>query len=389
MTAATLAIIMLIAIVGSLFALRPGAFQVPVVIGELLLGILFGASGLGLLDAGDPIFAFLGNDIGFALVMFVAGAHVPLRSPALRTGFARGAGYALAVGVLAVPAGLGLAALFGTGHGLIYAVLIASSSAALVLPSLGAAPVDGAPIVAMIAQIAIADAACIILLPLVIEPAQAGPRALGVLAVLAGCLLLTTLLLWAERSGARRRVHAVSERHELALELKISLLLLFTMVAMAGLFGVSPMLAGFGVGLAVAAIGEPRRLGRQLFALTEGFFGPIFFVWLGAGLGLREVVDHPQMILLGLCLGLVAVLVHGLMVIGRQPLPVAVSTAAQLGVPIAAATLGRLTGAFADGEDVALIIGALLTVAVTAAASGSLTRLARSASSSHPASVEP
>ena len=42
---------------------------------------------------------------------------------------------------------------------------------------------------------------------------------------------------------------------------------------------VSIMLAGFSFGLAVAGVGEPRRLARQLFAVTEGFLGPLFFVW--------------------------------------------------------------------------------------------------------------
>ena len=41
----------------------------------------------------------------------------------------RGAMLAVVVGLLAVPAGFGVAALTGTGHGLLYAVLLASSSA--------------------------------------------------------------------------------------------------------------------------------------------------------------------------------------------------------------------------------------------------------------------
>ena len=53
------------------------------------------------------------------------------------------------------------------------------------------------------------------------------------------------------------------------------------------------MLAGFAFGLVVAAIGEPRRLAKQLFALTEGFLGPLFFVWLGASLDVRDLADQP------------------------------------------------------------------------------------------------
>jgi len=383
-----LALISAIALVGPLLAAHP-RLRIPVVVGELAAGVVIGSSGFRLVDASDPTFAFLGDGVGFALVMFVAGSHVPLRSPALRSGFAVGAVRALAVGALAVPAGLGLAALFGTGNGLLYAVLIASSSAAMILPSLGGVPLTAPPMVAMLAQVAIADAACIILLPLALDPSTALGKLLGVAAVLAASFVVFLLLRWSERTGRRHRLHEVSESRGFALELRISLLLLFAIVALAQGLGVSPMLAGFGVGLAVAAVGEPRRLARQLFGLTEGFFAPLFFVWLGAGLGLTGVLAHPQLLLLGAALGVAAAVVHGLMTLGRQPWPVAVTTCAQLGVPVAAATLGRAQGVLAPGEDAALLVGALVTIAVSAALSGRVARIATSGADPAPAGAAP
>ena len=86
----------------------------------------------------------------------------------------------------------------------------------------------------------------------------------------------------------RQRVHGVSEDRQFAVELRISLTAMFAMAALAVAMHVSLMLAGFAVGLAVAAVGEPRRVAKQLFAVTEGFFGPLFFVWLGAGLQLAR-----------------------------------------------------------------------------------------------------
>lgn len=53
------------------------------------------------------------------------------------------------------------------------------------------------------------------------------------------------------------------------------------------------MLAGFFFGLAVAALGEPRRLARQLFTIIGGLLGPLFFVWLGASLQLPALGGHP------------------------------------------------------------------------------------------------
>jgi len=64
-----LAIIVLAGLVGPLLA-YPQGWQVPVVIGELLVGILLGRTGLGYLNASEPTFSFLA-EVGFGLVMFV------------------------------------------------------------------------------------------------------------------------------------------------------------------------------------------------------------------------------------------------------------------------------------------------------------------------------
>ena len=95
----TLAIIAAAGLIGPLLALRSG-WNIPIVLGELVAGMVLGVSGFGWLDAGDPTFSFLA-DIGFALVMFVAGSHVPVRDPQLRRGVGPGTLRAVAVGVIA------------------------------------------------------------------------------------------------------------------------------------------------------------------------------------------------------------------------------------------------------------------------------------------------
>ena len=74
--------------------------------------------------------------------------------------------------------------------------------------------------------------------------------------------------------------------------------------------------------------------------MTEGFLGPLFFVWLGASLNLSALAARPSLILLGLLLGLGAVLSHWLASLTGQPLSLSMLAAAQLGVPVAAATVG-------------------------------------------------
>src|SRR6478672_9517516 len=384
---ATLALISLVAILGPVLSLSRW-LHLPVVIGELVVGIVLGRTGLQVLHPSDPTLSFLGQ-VGFALVMFVAGTHVPVREPAVRAGLRWGLTRAVAVGVLAVPAGWFLAHLFGTGHAALYAVLLASSSASLVLPVLDGTPVRGPVMEQLLPQLAVADAACIVALPLAIDPVHAGRAVLGALAVILCAGVLWLFLRWFVGSGRERRVREVSHERSLAVELRASLAILFGLAAVATATHVSVMLAGFAAGIALSAVGEPRRVAKQLFAVTEGFFAPVFFVWLGASLDLRQLGSHPSAILLGLGLGVAALLAHGLMVFTGQPWPAALITSAQLGVPVAAATLGSTLGLLSPAEAPALLLGALITIVATAVLAGRVKALAPTAGADDPVPSAP
>ena len=362
----TLALLTAVGFAGPLLAAVPG-LRIPVIIGELVAGLIIGKTGFGVVDDADPTFQLFAN-IGFALVMFVVGTHVPVRDPALRSAAPRAFARAVLVGAVAAVLGVGLAAQFGTGHGALYAVLMASSSAALALPVIDSLRLQGPQVLSVTVQTAIADSACIVLLPLVIDPRRAPTAALGGLAIAACALVFFVLLRTADRRGWRRRMHDYSEKRRFALELRTNLLVLFTLAALAVSTHVSIMLAGFALGLVIAMVGEPRRLARQLFGITEGFFSPLFFVWLGASLQVRELGSHPKFILLGVGLGLGAVLAHFAGRLLGQPLTLAALSAAQLGVPVAAATIGTQEHLLAPGEASALIFGALLTIAGTSIA---------------------
>lgn len=362
----TLAIIFAVSLVGPLLAI-PRWMRLPVVVGELIVGMALGATGLGVLHAQDPTFALLA-DIGFALVMLVAGTHIPVRDPLLRQGIRVGGLRALATIAVAAVLGMGAGWLFHTGHGPLYSVIIASSSAALALPilhtALGSSATPGVEYVRMVAQIAVADTLCIVLLPLVIDPPRAVHAAVGALAVMAAGAVAFAFMWWAQRSGWRRRVHEVSENGEYVIELRIVLTVLFATVALALSLHVSVMLAGFVTGVAIAGAGEPRRVAKQIFALTEGFFAPIYFVWLGASLNLRDLLTHPAAIGLGLTLGLGGIAAHVLAgTVTKQPWADGVMSAGQLGVPMAAATLGTTHALLHPGEATAFLLGSLVTIA--------------------------
>lgn len=366
MTFLSLALIAVVSLAGPLLALS-ARWRLPVMMGELLAGIVIGRSGLGLVDPSDPTFTLLAN-VGFALMMFVAGTHVPVRDPRIRSALGKGASRATAAAAAAAAVGTGIGLLFGTGHAPLYVVLLASSSAALVLPIIDSLRLGGPDVVAMTAQVAIADTACIVALPILVDPPHAGRAALGVLTVTGCAVVLYLGLRWLEDRGIRGRVHRLSEERKFALELRIQLAVLFALAAVATFSNVSVMLAGFSFGLVMAAVGEPRRLARQLFALSDGFLAPLFFVWLGASLTLKDLAGHPDMIALGLVLGAGTLLTHAGLAFLGLPLPLGVLSAAQLGVPVAAASIGTQLQVLLPGEAAALLVGALVTIAASAVA---------------------
>lgn len=355
-----MSVICLVGLVGPVLAL-PRQWHLPVVLGELVAGVVLGRTGFGYLDSRNATFAFLA-DVGFALVMFVVGTHVPMRDPRLRPALKVGLIRAVATGAVAAALGIGIAKVFETGHGPLYAVLLASSSAALILPIVDSLGLGGPMVIELLPQIAIADTACIIALPLAIDPGHVLRAAAGAASVIVAGAVLYVALNQIEKRGLRRRVHHISEERNFAIELRVSLVILFAMAALAKQTHVSIMLAGFAFGLAVSAVGAPRRLAKQLFAVTEGFLAPLFFVWLGAELNLRELGSHPKMIGLGVALGVGAVVTHSLMRLAGQPVSLGLIAAGQLGVPVAAVTIGSQLGVLVPGEASGLILGAVVTV---------------------------
>ena len=281
MTFGVLALIVLAGLAGPLLAFGRQAL-LPVVVGELLAGVVIGISGFRWLDPAEPTTAFLA-EIGFAMLMFAAGMNVPLRQPGLLSGLRRGGLAAVIAALLAVPFGIAAARTTGTHHAAIYALLLASGSAAILLPALEEQSLlDDPRALTVMAQVALADVAAIVALPLVLEPGKALKAALGGVLVAVCILLLYGVTRLLDHRPWVRQVRRWSKKRGWALDLRLSLLILFGLAWIAQRSGTSVLIAGFGVGLMVAAIGGPKRLSRQVAGVAQGFMVPLFFVVLGA-----------------------------------------------------------------------------------------------------------
>ncbi len=373
MSFGVLAAIVLAGLAGPLLGLNR-RFFVPVMVGEIFAGILVGPAVLGVVDPANSTVAFL-RDTGFAMLMLTAGMHLPLRDPRLAASLREGALLAAMVAALAVPAGLLAARVAGTGHAAVYAVVLASGSAAVLLPALQELAVVGRHAMTVMAQVTISDIATILSVPIVLQPQRIGHAALGGLLVAgAGGVMFASARLLQGRPWVHR-VRALSKRRRWVLDLRLSLLVLFLLSWLAERSGTSILIAGFGAGLMVAWIGGPKRLSTQMRGVADGFFIPLYFVVLGAQLDLSGLLRSPSMVALAAMLAVLNILIHVIAAAAlRRGLGSALAASAQLGVPAAVASLGLAEGVLSSTVATAIVVAALVSLAVCTAGVQMLSR---------------
>jgi Kef-type K+ transport system membrane component KefB len=170
-------------------------------------------------------------------------------------------------------------------------------------------------------------------------------------------------------------------------QVRISLVLLLGLSAIAQETGASTLVAGFLAGMILVRLHESDRLVVQFSGVANGFFVPLFFVLLGAELNLRALLTSPSRLVLAIGLGLAAVITHVIAarVAGHERyVATGLAASAQLGMPAAAASLGLSTGLLGPAEAAALVAGGCLTLIPATLGSLLLARGSAAAPSSHP-----
>ena len=359
---AQLTILVLAGLAGPLLAFgRRGL--IPVVIGELVAGFVLGRTGFGVVNSATQPLPVL-SAIGFAMLMFSAGTHVDIGSPAIRQGFARGLLALSVVAVTAVPVALLLDHALGIGHPALLAVIVTGSSAAIAFPIIEERSLAGPNIAFLIAWVALADSVTVVIMPLTLTKSGNPLAAIGGDAAIVAAGVL--VLLAASRARSARIVHELrgkSFQRGWAWQIRISLVLLLGLSAIAQETGASTLVAGFIAGMILVRLHESDRLALQFSGAANGFFVPLFFVLLGAELNLRALITSPSRIALALGLAVAAVITHVIAarVAGRERfVATGLAASAQLGMPAAAASLGLSTGLLGPAEAAALVAGGML-----------------------------
>lgn len=341
-------------------------FPVPIVVGEILAGMIVGPLVLDLVHPDEPLVSVL-HDAGFALLMFTVGLHLRLHDPTLRRAAPR-ASIALAVtALLAAPIGMAISAMSDLGHPGAVAVVLATSSAALAMPVLTDATGSELPesFAGLAAWIVLADVVTIVVLPLVTSSVSVWRVVFASLAVTAIAWVLVHVLRTTRRWALWTRLSTTSREKGWGIEMRIALVVLFALAWVGPKLGTSMLVAGFAAGVAVSAFGVSSRLTTQLVGIGEGFLIPAFFVVLGSTLQPAGLVSrHGVILLAGLVVGTVLVHQAGAFAAGFRP-AFGLVASAQLGVPLALVTLGQQQGWLTGEESASFVVAALVSIGIT------------------------
>jgi len=288
----------------------------PTVLGELLAGVLLGASVLGVLDPRSPVIHAL-SEIGVVVLLFEIGLHTDVRSLAKVGGvsltvasvgvaapFALGYLVATMLGIGTLPAIVCGAALTATSVGISARVLsdlgqLERAEGQIVL---GAAVIDdviGLIILSVVAQIVAGGA---------LDPWLVARTTL----VAVGFIGLALLVGSAVAPSLFRTIERIRVSGALGL---IALAFAFLLAWLAAAAGSATIIGAFAAGLVLHRTPQRAEIERATTTLGH-FFVPIFFAAVGASVDVRTFTDS-RMLAAGGALTVVAIL--GKVVSGYAP----------------------------------------------------------------------
>ena len=366
-----LVIVATAAVAAALAAVAPKGLQVPVVVIEIVLGIIVGPQVLEL--AQDDAFVEFFSNLGLGMLFFFAGYEIefdrikgePIKLAGMGWIFSMIVAYAVA----------GLAVLGGDHDGLIYlGAAIATTAIGTLIPILRDADEMRTRFgTYLLAAGAMGEFGPILVVTLLFSSQSPADSAL----ILVGFVLLAVIAAYfAVRSiGATWNLFERTLETSGQLAIRITVVIVFALVALASELGLDLLLGGFVAGIIVSLALKDREvtiLESKLSAIGYGFLIPFFFVHTGISFDLDALLDNP-LLLLGIPVFLLAFLIargtpalvlyrHALD--RRNRIALAFFTATELPLVVAITTIAVNEGHMAPGTAASLVGAAVVSCAI-------------------------
>ncbi|MFJ4717063.1 cation:proton antiporter [Streptomyces sp. NPDC088785] len=372
----TLILIMAIAVLAPLLAYGVGRWlPVPLVIFEILLGILAGPDALGWASGSGAVVDTL-SDLGLAMLIFLAGYEIDFDR--IRGGTLQRSLWSWAVS-LVVGLGLGVAlAGWSYARGVYVGTALTSTALGTILPVLrDAGDLHSRFGSVLMAFGAVGEFGPIIAMALLLSGRSPLDSALLLLAFAA---LTALAVLWAMRPRPPwfSRVIAKTLHSSGQFAVRLVVLLLALMLGLSQVLGVDTLLGAFAAGMIVrlvlhgAAPDSADEVVGKVEAMGFGFLVPLFFVVTGIEFDLRALLDGgtallllPVFLVLFLCVrGLPVYFCAPADLTGRDRLALTFFSSTALPLVVAITTIGVQDGALPTDVAAALVGAAMVSVLV-------------------------
>jgi CPA2 family monovalent cation:H+ antiporter-2 len=377
---------------------RIKTLRIPIVVGEILAGILVGRSFLGWVEGHDPVLDLLA-EFGFVFLMFLSGMEIDFSNLGLmsigsedsregnpannKNNFLGKIWSPVPLGVITFLITLIVSAVIGfvvVNQGLarnpwMLALILSTTSLGVVLPVLKERGLSAGRYgqTLLIASL-IADFATMLLITILVAQISHGLTLdillIGMLFVAFFTIYRLGMFFFNRLSVVRRAMDEITHATgQIKIRAAFTMMLIF--VVLSEVLGAEIILGAFLAGAVVSLLRTPEddELPPQLEAIGFGFFIPIFFIMVGVEFNLMALVNSPESLLLVPLLLIAALLVKLLPALlfkklysWRETLGAGFLLSARLSLIIAASAIGLRLQIISEPMNAAIILVAILTV---------------------------
>jgi len=366
--------------------------RIPVVVGEILAGIIIGPSVLGLVHGDDPTLELLA-EIGFAFLMFLSGLEIDfsILFAASKGNRKNGSNPLLLAGlsfvltlILALVLGFGLTSAGYVRDPWMMTLILSTTSLGIVVPVLKESRMASGRFGQTILLAALlADFLTMFLITVYVAARSTG-LSLDILLIV---LLFVPVVLFYQLGVRWLRIPAVrrvlEELSDATAQIKVrgAFAIMVGFVVLAQVIGAELILGAFlgGVLASLLSGSGEENLRYKLDAIGFGFFVPLFFVFVGIQFDMNAFIREPNawlllpVLLIGsFAIKLLSSLVFRLSFSWRETLSSGLILSARLSLIIAASSIGLRLGAISESTNAAIILIAALTATIAPLAFNSL-----------------
>lgn len=382
-----LLVVLVLAFAVPVLLLRFRRFGIPIVVGEIVTGIVIGQSGLGLVPVDDPLLNLLA-EFGFVFLMFIAGLEVDFSS-LRRLNNVRRARAGLSLGpvslglltftltlVLSSVVGLLLVRLGLAGNPWMVALILSTTSLGVVMPVLKERGLINRRFGQFVLLAAlVADFGTMLLITVLVAALS---RGLTVDILVIGLLFVAFFLmvqvgLFSTRIPAVRRTIEDLSHATAQIKIRAAFTLMLAFIVLSQVLGTEIILGAFLAGAVLSLLRTPDdvQLGEQLEAIGFGFFIPLFFIQVGVRFDLAALLGSstaillvPVLVVAAVAVKLIPSLLFRTAFSWRETLSAGTLLSARLSLIIAASAVGLRLGIISESLNSAIILVAIVTVTV-------------------------